>query len=263
MLRLVGGAVGPRRVVVVGERHVAGAQRVHHAQRGQRAVDRVTAFHADHRGDAALLEGALDVVGTERQLEGLGPLLQHAVHDVDLLHRGHHRLGRRNRRRHVDRPELPAEAAGPQPRDVGHQRRHALRDVGLREIASRIESAQRPGIVVVAVDERRLPVQGLGAGEQVRLRREGGRGHEENGRRGRAEEREGRTHARIVTGLPRLVRLSRRFPARRGRGVTTAAVGGGLRGEAAYRGAPSTAAGSRRAAGRWSSSPDRCRPAWD
>ena len=59
-----------------------------------------------------------------------------------------------------------------------------------------------------------------GKGEQVLLRRNRRRGHEENGRRGRAEKREGRTHARNVTGLPRPVRLSRRFPARRGRGVT-------------------------------------------
>ena len=40
-------------------------------------------------------------------------------------------------------------------------------DVGLPEVAARIDPAQRPGIVVVAVDERHLRVQRLGAGDQL------------------------------------------------------------------------------------------------
>ena len=65
--RLVGGRIGPRHVLAVRERHVARAERVHHAQRRQRRVDGVPAFHADHRRDLAGLEGPLDVVCRARQ----------------------------------------------------------------------------------------------------------------------------------------------------------------------------------------------------
>ena len=50
------------------------------------------------------------------------------------------------------------------------QLRHAAGDVGLGEIACRIEPAQRPGIVVVAVDERHLLVQRARAGQRIALR---------------------------------------------------------------------------------------------
>ena len=42
-----------------------------------------------------------------------------------------------------------------------------LRNVGLGEVAARIEIAQRPRIVVVPVDERRLPVYRDGARLEV------------------------------------------------------------------------------------------------
>ena len=45
--------------------------------------------------------------------------------------------------------------------------RHRLRDVGLAEVAAGIEAAQRPRIVVVPVDERRLPVNRDGARLEV------------------------------------------------------------------------------------------------
>ena len=65
--RLVGRRVGPRHVEAVGQRHVAGAERMHHAQRRQRVVDRMAAFHADHRGDPPALEHALDFCCRARQ----------------------------------------------------------------------------------------------------------------------------------------------------------------------------------------------------
>ena len=49
--RLVGRGVRPRHVVVVGKRHIPDAERVQHAQRAERAVDRVAAFRAEQRGD--------------------------------------------------------------------------------------------------------------------------------------------------------------------------------------------------------------------
>ena len=44
-----------------------------------------------------------------------------------------------------------------------------LPDVELVEIARRIVLAERPRVVVVAVDEERRLVQGAGAGEEIRL----------------------------------------------------------------------------------------------
>ena len=48
---LARGRVGPRRVVVVGERQVAGAEPREDPQRAERLPDRVAALDADHRGD--------------------------------------------------------------------------------------------------------------------------------------------------------------------------------------------------------------------
>ena len=61
--RRPGAGIGPGQVGRMRQRHVAGAERVHHAQRRQRVVDRVAAFHADQRPDPAGLERALDVGG--------------------------------------------------------------------------------------------------------------------------------------------------------------------------------------------------------
>ena len=83
--RRVGGGVGPRHVVAVGQGHVPGAERVHHAQRPERVVDRVAPFHAQQRGDPAGLDDALDVGGGARHLERIGVARDHAVHQVDLL----------------------------------------------------------------------------------------------------------------------------------------------------------------------------------
>ena len=163
--RLVGGRVGPGDVLAVRERHVTRAQRVHHAQRRQRRVDRVAAFHADHRADLAGLEGALHVVGRTGQHECVGVFRDHAVDDVDLFERRAHRLFALHRRRHIDRPELPADATRTQARDIGHQRRLGLADIQDVEVARRALLAKRPWVVVVPVDrghgfvQRRGPVR--------------------------------------------------------------------------------------------------------
>ena len=94
------------------------------------------AFHADERRDLALLEDALDVVGGERQLERVRVLAHHAMDDVDLLERRGHGALPAIVGRDVDRPELPADAAGAQPRDVRHDRRLRLADVELVEVAA-------------------------------------------------------------------------------------------------------------------------------
>ena len=109
-------------------------------------------------------------------------------------------VGSRHRRGHVDRPELAADAAGLEPRDVGHQRRCALGDVGLAEVAPRVDLAQRPRVVVVAVDERYLRVQGLGAGNQFRLGGKGRLGHGHGERHGARAGEEG-AHGRNCNGV--------------------------------------------------------------
>ncbi len=50
----------------------------------------------------------------------LRPAPHHAMDDVDLFERRAHRLLALHRRGHVDRPELPADAALAEARDVGH-----------------------------------------------------------------------------------------------------------------------------------------------
>ena len=55
--------IGPGRVVVVGERHVAGAQPGQDAQDRERARDAVAALDADHRRHLARGRDPLDVVG--------------------------------------------------------------------------------------------------------------------------------------------------------------------------------------------------------
>ena len=103
--------------------------------------------------------------------ERLGPAPRHAMDDVDLLERGAHRLLALHRRGHVDRPELAAEAALAQARDVGHQLRHAAGDVGLGEVARRDRAPRSAhGIVVVPVDERHLLVQRARPRQRIALR---------------------------------------------------------------------------------------------
>ena len=69
---IVGRAVGPFGGLVVGQRHVARAQIVVLAQRGERAADLPAAFDADHRGDLPRPVDAHDVVGGRGQLEVRG-----------------------------------------------------------------------------------------------------------------------------------------------------------------------------------------------
>ena len=111
------------------------------------------ALHADERRDLPALEDPLDVVGGQRQLEGVGVLPHHAVDDVDLFERGGDRRLALQLGGDVDRPELPADAAGSRRAMSVMMRRLRLVDVELVEVALRV-LAQRPRVVVVPVDER-------------------------------------------------------------------------------------------------------------
>ena len=71
--------------------------------------------------DLACLERTFHIVCRAGQHERVRVLRDHAMDDVDLLERRAHGLLALHRGRDVDRPELPADAAGAQARDVGHQ----------------------------------------------------------------------------------------------------------------------------------------------
>ena len=150
----VGRGVSPRGVARVRQRHVAGTGAVEHPQRPERVVDGVAALHADQRSDPALLERPLHVVCRERQLEGVGGLAHHAIDDVDLLERRCDRALPGELGWDIDRPELAADPAAAQPRDVRHDRRLRLTDVQLVEILLRV-LPDCPRVVVVSVDQRR------------------------------------------------------------------------------------------------------------
>ena len=91
------------------------------------------------------LKIALDVVGRERQLERLGILAHHAMDDVDLLERGGDGRLALQLGRHVDRPELPADAAGRRRGMSVMSVGCGLRDVELVEVARRRSRAAPTG----------------------------------------------------------------------------------------------------------------------
>ena len=122
----------------------------------------MAALDPDETGDPAGAEVPLDVGGRHRQREGLRVAAAEPLHQVDLLQGVHRRvrpLAVDRADGDVRRPELPADAAGAQARDVGHQFRLAHREIHRIEAAA---LADRVRDVVVAVDERNGAQQRLG-----------------------------------------------------------------------------------------------------
>jgi hypothetical protein len=137
----------------VGERQVADAEREQHPQHAQRPRDRVAALGAEQRRDLARPERIVDVGGGQREPEPGGVVLDHPVHEVDLLEHGGHSGVARQLGRDVDRPELAADAALDQPRYVGVGVRQPPGQVGRGQVGA-VAVAELPGQVVVPVDER-------------------------------------------------------------------------------------------------------------
>jgi hypothetical protein len=162
----VGRRVGPGHVDVVRQGQVADAEPVQHPEDAQRVRDGVAALGAEQRGDPAAGEGGQHVVGAECELQVVRVAADHPVDEVDLLQRGGHRGVTLQRAGDVDRPELAADPAAPQPRQVGVRRRHGTRQVHPVQVGSE-PGAQRPRQVVVAVDQRVPAQQGAGRGEVV------------------------------------------------------------------------------------------------
>ena len=105
-----------------------------------------------------LADGALDVRdGTGQGQVGRVPG-EEPVEAVELLERRGDGLVPGQVGRHVDGPELSADAAGTQPRQVGVQRWAGDGDVDPVQVVGRLEP-QLPEQVVVPVDERRRPQQ--------------------------------------------------------------------------------------------------------
>jgi hypothetical protein len=102
----------------------------------------------------------LDLVGADGRREAIGVGGDEPVHAVDLFEGGRHRVVAGQGAGHVHRPELGADAAGGQPRQVGVQPggRPVDTDVERAEVVGD-PIAELPHQVVVAVDDR-------GAGEQ-------------------------------------------------------------------------------------------------
>ena len=72
-------------VHVVSQRHVAHAEIVVGAQRAERVLDRVSAFHAQQRSDASGAMRGADVGHGGRELQAVGIARDHPPRDVDLL----------------------------------------------------------------------------------------------------------------------------------------------------------------------------------
>ena len=72
-------------VHVVRQRHVAHAEVVVRAQRAERVLDRVTAFHAEERSDLAGLVGGADVGHRGRELQAIRILRDDPPRDIDLF----------------------------------------------------------------------------------------------------------------------------------------------------------------------------------
>ncbi len=140
-----------------------------HPERPERIVDGMAALHSDERRDLSALEDRFDVIRREGQLERVGIPPHHLVDDVDLLEGGSDGGLSLELRVHVDRPELPAQAARSKASDVGHDGRLGLLEVQLVEVPLRLV-AERHREVVVSVDERGAFVQRTRAFDKRRIR---------------------------------------------------------------------------------------------
>ena len=142
----------------MGQGHVAGPGVVEDPQQAQGIIDRIAALHPDQAGDPSGPVDAFDVIGRGRQFERLRIGGDQPLDRVDLFKRRLGRLDRRQVSRHIDRPELPPDAPGPQARNVGVQHCCGLVGPQVQRMWIIAEPlTQGPGQVIVPVDQRRRP----------------------------------------------------------------------------------------------------------
>ena len=145
--------VRPGEVGAVRESHVPDPERVKGPQGAERVLDRVASLHAEHRGDLAAVELVHHVRCGEREPQVLPVIGDDLERDVDLLQL-HARAAAvlHDRGGDVDGPELGSDAAGPKAGEIGVPRR-GTRDVVGADVAGRVRVPDRPGEVVVSVEQ--------------------------------------------------------------------------------------------------------------
>ncbi len=157
--RFVGARVRPIDRLRVRQPQVPRAPIVELAERRQRVLDHVATLDPDQPGDLSAAADPLDVVGRPGQRKGVVVAGDHPVDQVELLERHLFRgAGPRRLRGDVHHPELPIDAAAPQPWDVGLDVGLELRDVEPLEVP-RGPDPHTPRQVVVPVDQQRGLVQ--------------------------------------------------------------------------------------------------------
>ncbi len=158
MLGIVGGAVGPVDRLRMGQRQIAGAEQFIGAQHREARVDLAAALDPHHRRDLARFVDAADIGGGGGEFERVGVARDDLADEIDLLERLDHLilLGLAGRDEH--RPELPADHALPQSRDIGvvgvGERGEPLGEIE-REPPLALAPAQRFRPIIMAVDQRR------------------------------------------------------------------------------------------------------------
>ncbi len=174
------GRIGPVRVGVVRQCHVAHAELVVGAQRAERVLERVAALHAEQRGDPAIAFRLADLGDAGRQPQCLRVPLDHSPRELDLLELVT-RVTATGLARYVHRPELRADAAGAQAFEV-RLAAGALAQVVGREVPGRdLVVADRDRQVVVAVDQYRGLQDPVRPGQRWILGRVGGTGERQAG----------------------------------------------------------------------------------
>ena len=173
----VGGRVGPRRVVVVGQRQVAHPEHVQHPQGAERAADRVAALGPEQRRDPARRRWP----ARPRRRCARGPAGRHTSRSCGARRRPARAWPRRRRRPAACSARTPTRTAPPTPPSreagqVGLRRRHRRGDVERLEVVAGL-LARRPRQVVVTVDRAGAARAARGPGRARRRRaRWGGRG---------------------------------------------------------------------------------------
>jgi hypothetical protein len=107
---------------------------VQHSQHAHGAGDRVSALGAEQRSDLAARESAFRVFGRQRQFQVIRVTADHPVDEIDLFERRGQSRFALQRAGHVDRPELGADPAAPEPRQVSVHRWHIGREVHLAAV---------------------------------------------------------------------------------------------------------------------------------
>ena len=179
MLRRVGGRIRPIRVERMRQRHVSGAECIQLSQYRQGVIDLMSTLDPDQRSNSTRLMDSTDIGRGVSHLQIGRIALGHLADDVDLLDRRLHRRRLVHLHGHVHGPELAADLAASQTRDIRHQR-HSITPKGqCMSIAVQVDRrklamealANLPRQIVMAVNEWRLLQDMRDAGRVIRCRR--------------------------------------------------------------------------------------------